>query len=113
MDQGDPSPMRLTGYPQDRLGTGRARACRTGTTIASPMTSNGEPPPERRRPGNGLMIGGGIVAIFAVGIYFSGMPYIQSGECIESCVTTQYVVPIVLIAVAVTLFVIGWRRMRP
>jgi hypothetical protein len=59
------------------------------------------------------MIGGGIVAILAVGLWFSGMSYVQSGQCIESCVTTQYVVPIVLIAVAVTLFAIGWRRMRP
>ena len=72
-----------------------------------------EDPPRPRRPGNGLMIGGGIVAILAVGLWFSGMSYVQSGQCIESCVTTQCVVPIVLIAVAVTLFAIGWRRMRP
>jgi EamA domain-containing membrane protein RarD len=76
------------------------------------MTDEEDPPPPRR-PGNGLMIGGGVVAVVAVVIFFTGMSNIQSGECIESCATTQYVVPIVLIAVAVTLFVIGWRRMRP
>ena len=59
------------------------------------------------------MIGGFMVALFAVGSYVGGTSYIQSGECTELCVTAQSAIPIVLAGVAITLFVIGWRRMRP
>jgi hypothetical protein len=58
------------------------------------------------------MIVGGVVAFFAVGFWFQGVGYVKSGECIESCAPTAYAVPIVLVVIAVTMFVVGWRRMR-
>jgi hypothetical protein len=76
------------------------------------MTTD-DAPRREGRPGNGLMVGAVVVALIAVAYFFSGLPNVQSGECIESCVTAQFLVPAVILAIAVAMFVVGWRRMHP
>jgi hypothetical protein len=75
------------------------------------MTTD-EPARLEGRPGNGLIVGAVVLALLAAALFFPGLSNVQSGECVESCVTAQFVAPPVFLAIAVALFVVGWRRMH-